>query len=113
MPVAANLQGRSQTLCLELQRGALYVCGECAHSHRKGTIAQNMWLEGGPKLPLGGWAEIKSFGQVASLAKNETAQLLLSGVWKSYRKSSRGINETAYLFVAEGNRVAQLSTFRP
>ena len=76
-------------------------------------IEKNMRLEGGPKLPSGGWTEIRSFGEVASLAENETARFPLSGVWRSARKSHKGNIETAYLTVAEGNKVAQLRTFRP
>ena len=72
-----------------------------------------MKLEGGPSLPSGGWANIKTFGEVSLLANNEMARIPFLGVWKSVCKTSNDETETAYLYVAQGNRVAQLSTFRP
>ena len=82
-------------------------------SDLKEWIEQNMKLEGGPTLPSGGWANIKSFGEVSQLAENEMAKIPFSGVWKSVHQTLNGKTETAYLYVAQGNRVAQLCTFRP
>ena len=76
-------------------------------------INKNMRLEGGPKLPSGGWAQVKLFGEVSSLAEDKIANLPLSGVWRSVQKNPNGKTETAYLFLAEGNKVALLRTFRP
>ena len=79
----------------------------------KDWIEKNMKLEGGPALPSGGWANIKSFGEVSQLAKNKMAKFPFSGVWKSVQQTQNGKTETAYLYVAQGNRVAELCTFRP
>ncbi len=76
-------------------------------------IEKNMSPEGGPNMKSGGWQNIKSFGEVGSLAQGDVANLRLDSVWKSFRQMENGRTETAYLFVAEGRRVAQLSTSRP
>jgi nitroimidazol reductase NimA-like FMN-containing flavoprotein (pyridoxamine 5'-phosphate oxidase superfamily) len=76
-------------------------------------VEANMRLEGGPKLKSGGWGDITAFGQVSSLAQGEAAQLQLDGVWKSVRQVENGKLETAYLFLAKGGKVGELSTFRP
>jgi hypothetical protein len=76
-------------------------------------VEANMRLEGGSKLKSRGWGDITAFGQVASLAQGDTAQLALDSVWISVRQVKNGKMETAYLFLAKGGKVAQLSTFRP
>lgn len=54
------------------------------------------------------WANAKSFGEIADIARSEDRGLELDSVWRSVRDG-----ETAYLYVASGRRVALLATFRP
>ncbi len=54
------------------------------------------------------WVSVKSFGEIADIARSEDRELALDSVWKSVKN-----NETAYLYVASGRRVALLATFRP
>ncbi|MDB9741329.1 hypothetical protein OAB00_00595 [Akkermansiaceae bacterium] len=54
------------------------------------------------------WAHIENFGEIAQIARSQDKKLALDSVWKILIAE-----ETSYLFLAEGKKVAKLSTFRP
>ncbi|MFO1492703.1 MAG: hypothetical protein U1F77_18495 [Kiritimatiellia bacterium] len=60
-----------------------------------------------------GWKHVKSFGEVAPLARGPSSRLPLDSVWESYITLPDGRTEEAFLYVAEGRTNAMVKTFRP
>lgn len=54
------------------------------------------------------WASVTNFGEIAEIARDKDRELALHSVWRSDNSG-----ETAYLYVASGQCVALLETFRP
>ncbi len=53
------------------------------------------------------------FGNVATLSQGAIAQLPLTIVWRFVQVMPDGREETAYLYIAQGNNAALIETFRP
>lgn len=68
-------------------------------------IAQNMRREDGDGIS---WTRINSFNEISDFQRPEFATLKLHSVW---RASKQG--ETSYLYLAEGEKIGVLETFRP
>ncbi|MCX6854951.1 MAG: hypothetical protein NTV80_08615 [Verrucomicrobia bacterium] len=70
------------------------------------------WATTNMRAETGGWEQIR---QMAELGFSEEIppNAKFGGVWRATLRTSRGREETSYLYLADDGRVAILGTFRP
>jgi len=71
------------------------------------------WATTNMSVERGGWEHIHQLAELREFKDEIPPTTKFGGVWKGVRRSSRGREETSYLYLAEDGRIGILSTFRP
>jgi hypothetical protein len=70
------------------------------------------WATANMQPETGGWEHIRQMSELG-FPEEMPRDAKFAGVWRAYGRSSRGREETSYLYLADDGRVAILGTFRP
>jgi len=70
------------------------------------------WATANMRFETGGWEHIRQLAELG-FPEEMPRDAKFGGVWRSYHRTSRGREETSYLYLADDGRVGILSTFRP
>ena len=70
------------------------------------------WATTNMRVETGGWEHARQLSELGFL-EEMPRDAKFGGVWRAYQCTSRGRQETSYLYLAEDGRVGILETFRP
>ena len=70
------------------------------------------WVSKNMRVETGGWEHIRHMAELG-FSEEMPRDAKFGTVWRAYQRTSRGREETSYLYLAEDGRVGILSTFRP
>jgi hypothetical protein len=71
------------------------------------------WVTTNMSVERDGWEHVRSLAEICDFKDELLQQAKFGGVWKGVRQSSRGREETSYLYLAADGKVGVLTTFRP
>jgi hypothetical protein len=70
------------------------------------------WVKTNMKVETGGWERVRLLSELG-FSEEMPRDTRFGGVWKAYRRTSRGLDEESYLSLSEDGKVGILETFRP
>jgi hypothetical protein len=70
------------------------------------------WATANMRIETGGWEHIRQLSELG-FPEEMPLNAKFGGVWRADLRTSRGREETSYLYLADDGRVAILATFRP
>ena len=70
------------------------------------------WAAANMRVETGGWEHIRQMSELG-FPEEMPHNAKFGGVWRASQRTSRGREETSYLYLADDGRVAILGTFRP
>ena len=70
------------------------------------------WATTNMRAETGGWEQIQQMTELG-FTEEIPPNARFGGVWRATQRTSRGREETSYLYLADDGRVAILGTFRP
>ena len=71
------------------------------------------WVTRNMSVEHGGWEHVQYLAELGDFKDVIPRTATFGGVWRGVQRSSRGREETSYLYLAADGRIAILSTFRP